>query len=166
MKRKLKYKRVIMVSIIFVFIIIIVIYMYMNRRHDYEYTGAIQTYTASYRQDDKVYTFDLKAFEKAGIQYVSLNDMYNMVVILDKNTKVYLNYNQHVMTYELTNQTYLFDYGHDKIVYNNKCIEFNNKDEHIYVSHKNIYISVFLTEKLLLNNEKKLTFENKNAIIQ
>ncbi len=165
MKRRLKYKRVVGVISLLSIMVVIIVFMATQVKHDYEYTGKVMTYDASYQQDDKVYSFLLKSFTKDKIKYVCLNDIYNIMKILDHNVRAYIDYQAHTMTYELSDKKYVFDYGHDKIVYNNKCIEFENKDEHIYVSHKNIYISVFQTEKLLLNNEKKLKFDNKNAII-
>lgn len=165
MKKKIRYDRFIVVGIIFMIFLIIFIYMYMHTYHFDEYNGDIETYVASYRQDDKVYTFDLKAFYKDDTYYVSLNDMYNMIVILDPNTHVYLDQNKHTLTYEMSDVLYRFDYGHGKIVYNNECIDLRNNGGYIYISHKNVYISVFFIEKLLLKNEKSIKFENKNAII-
>ena len=61
---------------------------------------------------------------------------------------------------------YLFDYGQNKIVYNNECIELKDENEYIYISHKNYYINVSFIEKTVLKNDKKIKFKNKNAIIQ
>lgn len=166
MKKKLRVKRVLSVAILCLLSITIIIYMIMNINHIEEYQGDIKTYVASYRQDDKVYTFDLKTIYQDDIYYVSLNDMYNMIVIIDETAHVYLNQNKHVLTYVMSDISYQFDYGKGKIVYNNECIDLRKNDEHIYISHKNIYISVYFVEKLLLKNEKKIKFENKNAIIQ
>lgn len=166
MKKRIRYDRIIIVGIIFCLLIGIMIYLMMHKTHYYEYSGNIETYTGVYRQDDKVYTFDLKAFIENDVYYVSLNDMYNMVLILDQKTNVYIDQNKHTLTYQLSDISYHFDYGQDKIVYNNDCINLKNKDTHIYIYHKNVYISVYYIEKLLLNNEKKVKFENKNAIIE
>lgn len=166
MKKRIRYDRIIIVGIIFCLLIGVMIYLMMHKTHYYEYSGNIETYTGVYRQDDKVYTFDLKAFIENDVYYVSLNDMYNMVLILDQKTNVYIDQNKHTLTYQLSDISYHFDYGQDKIVYNNDCINLKNKDTHIYIYHKNVYISVYYIEKLLLNNEKKVKFENKNAIIE
>lgn len=165
MKKRIRYDRLILVIGFILFFMIIVVYMGMHRNHYYEYDGEIETYVGTYQQDDKIYTFDLKVFQKDKQYYISLNDMYNMIIILDKNTKVYFNQNKHTLTYQMADMTYYFDYGQDKIVYNNVCINLKNEGTHIYISHKNIYISVSFIEKLLLKNEKKIKFENKNAII-
>lgn len=98
--------------------------------------------------------------------YLSLNDMYNMVLILDKNTKVYVDEQKHTLTYQMSEGNYLFDYGQNKIVYNNECIELKDENEYIYISHKNYYINVSFIEKTVLKNDKKIKFKNKNAIIQ
>jgi len=138
----------------------------MNRSQVHEYDGDIQTYVGTYQQDEKIYTFDLKVFEYQGEYYLSLNDMYNMIVILDEKTRVYLDYDKHTMTYQMSDRTYYFDYGHDKITYDKECIDLKKNKTHIYLSHKNIYLSVSFIEKILLNNQKSIQFENANAIIQ
>ena len=166
MKKKIRYDRIILVGCIFCFVVGILIYLGMHRKHYYQYSGDIETYVGVYRQDDKVYTFDLKAFVENDMYYVSLNDMYNMMLILDDQAHVYIDQNKHTLTYQLSEMTYHFDYGQDKIVYNNDCINLKGKDTHIYIYHKNIYISVYYIEKLLLTDGQKIKFENKNAIIQ
>ena len=166
MKRKIRYDRVLIVSIVFILMISIGIYLSIHKTKYYEYSGNIETYVGVYRQDDKIYTFDLKAFIENDQYYISLNDMYNMIIILDKDASVYMNEQKHTLTYQLSDMDYNFDYGHDKIVYNNDCINLKEKDSHIYIYHKNVYISVYYIEKLLLNNEKSIKFENKNAIIE
>lgn len=166
MKKKLRYDRVVIVGIICVILVGIFVYLMCHRKQVYIYSGDIETYIGTYRQDDKVYTFDLKAFIENDVYYVSLNDMYNMMIILDKETKVYIDQNKHVLTYQLSDINYYFDYGQDEIVYNNDCIDLKNKNTHIYIYHKNVYIPVYYIEKLLLNNEKKIKIENKNAIIE
>lgn len=165
MKKRIRYDRLCLVIGIVVILIIILGYMGMHRNHYYEYDGEIETYIGTYQQDDKIYTFDLKVFQKNDQYYVSLNDMYNMIILLDKNTKVYFNQNKHTLTYQMSDKTYYFDYGQDQIIYEDQCIDLKNKSTHIYISHKNIYVSVSFIEKLLLKNEKKIKFENKNAII-
>lgn len=52
----------------------------------------------------------------------------------------------------------------NEIKYENDCININENGSHIYISHKNIYLSVYFIEKILLKNEKKIKIENKNAI--
>lgn len=165
MKKKIRYDRLSFVIGCIVIFIMLFAYMVMHRNHYYEYQGEITTYIGTYEQDDKIYTFDLKAFQEDNQYYLSLNDMYNMIILLDKNTKVYFNQNKHTLTYQMSDITYYFDYGQNQIVYNNECIDLDNESTHIYISHKNIYISVSFIEKLLLKNEKKIKFENKNAII-
>ncbi|WP_050638317.1 hypothetical protein [Candidatus Stoquefichus sp. SB1] len=165
MRKKIRYDRLMIVGLVCILVISIFIYMLTQRKQEHVYSGNIETYIGTYRQNDKVYTFDLKAFIENDQYYISLNDMYNMMIILDEKSKVFINQNKHVLTYQLSQIDYHFDYGHDKIVYNNDCIDLNKKNDHIYIYHKNVYISVYYIEKLLLNNEKKIKFENKNAII-
>lgn len=164
--KKLRYDRIIFIVIIFMIILGMGLYLYMNRNHYHEYDGDIKTYTCTYRQDEKVYAFDLKVFQIQNDYYVSLNDLYNMIVILDKDAHVYIDENKHMMVYELSDITYYFNYGQDRIVYNNDCIKLDDYNSHIYISHKNVYLNVFFIEKLLLNNEKKIKFQNETAIIQ
>lgn len=164
--KKLRYKRIIFVVGICILMMTIVLYMYRHRNHFYEYNGDIKIYTCTYRQDNKVYSFDLKAFQIKNNYYVSLNDLYNMIVILDKDAHVYLQTNKHIMVYELKQITYYFNYGQDKIVYNNDCIKLKDYNYHIYISHKNVYINVFFVEKLLFNHEKSIKFHNETATIQ
>ena len=164
--KKIRYDRVFITIMIFIVIVFVFIYLAMNRSRVYEYEGNIDTYTGTYRQDDKIYTFDLKAFVLDVEYYVSLNDMYNIMVILDKDTKVYLDYDKHTMTYMMSDMTYYFDFGHDKIMSKNETIDLQKNDTHIYISHKNVYLSVSFIEKILLKNEKSIQFENANAIIQ
>jgi len=130
-----------------------------------QYHGDIETYACTYQQDDKIYAFDLKGFVYKEKQYVSLNDIYNVMEIIDKNTKVYLDQNRYRMVYKLSDKTYFFHYRKDLITCNNTSIDVKNYDSHIYISHKNVYINIFFVEKLLLNNEKSIKFKNKNAII-
>lgn len=164
--KRLRYKRVVIVSVGFCLIVMILLYMFFHRNRFYEYEGKIDTYVATYRQDNKLYTFDLKGFQKDEKMYLSLNDMYNMVLILDKNTKVYVDEQKHTLTYQMSEGNYLFDYGQNKIVYNNECVELKDENEYIYISHKNYYINVSFIEKTVLKNDKKIKFKNKNAIIQ
>ncbi|MCI9094097.1 MAG: hypothetical protein HFF36_10010 [Coprobacillus sp.] len=164
--KKIRYNRVVLVSIFILLIIIMIFYLYLNRNQYYEYDGDIQTIPCTYRQNSKIYSFDLKIFQLEDDYYISLNDLYNMIVILDKNAHVYIHENKHVMVYELTNKTYYFKYGQDKIIYNNDCIHLKDYHTHIYISHKNVYMNVSLIEKLLLNNEKKIKIKKENAIIE
>lgn len=164
--KKLRYDRVMLVVTIFIFIIGIILYMYMNMSHYYEYKDNIKTYVGTYRQDGKIYTFDLKAFQVKDDNYISLNDLYNVMIILDNDINVYIQENKHVMVYELSDITYYFNYGQDTIVYNNDCIKLEDYNSHIYISHKNIYLNVFFVEKLLFKNEKKIKFQNETAIIE
>ncbi|MEG0276521.1 MAG: hypothetical protein RR630_05790 [Coprobacillus sp.] len=163
--KRLNYRKVVFVCGLSIFIVCIVIYMIGQMNHIYNYDQDIAVYKVTYKNDEKIYNFDLKSFEENDIRYVSLNDMYNMMVIMDKDAKVYMDENRHLMKCEFSQNVLDISYAKDEIVYNNNCVEFENNDEHIYVSHKNIYISVFLTEKIVLNNEKKMKFENKTAII-
>lgn len=105
--KKLRKDRVIMICIIFILLIFMMIYMMSCMGKEYEYQGDIQTYPCTYRQDDKIYAFDLKSFEFNQQRYVSLNDIYNIMLILDKNTHVYINQNKHIMVYELSHMTYI-----------------------------------------------------------
>ncbi len=164
--KKLKYKRVIYVSMIVLCLISMSIYLFINRSHIHEYNGNIKTYVGTYRQDNKVYTFDLKGFYAHDQYYVSLNDMYNVVVIMDKEATVFLHPDKHLLKYKMRDGEYCFDYGYHKIVYNNDCIDLKKNRDYIYVSHKNIYISVSLIEKIILKNEKKIKIEDANAIIE
>lgn len=163
--KKLRKDRVIIVCLIFICFVLITIYIISCIGREHKYQGDIQTYTCTYRQDDKIYAFDLKSFEINQQRYVSLNDIYNIMLILDQKTHVYINQNKHIMVYELSHITYFFHYKKDKITYENKVIEMKNYDSHIYISHKNIYINIFFVEKMLFNNEKIIKFKNKNAII-
>ncbi len=162
--KRLRYKRVVGVGIITLVLIFIMFYLFMNKNQFYEYSGTIETYVCSYRQDDKVYTFDLKGFKEEKM-YVSLNDMYNMIVILDKNAHVYIDKHRHTMVCEMNDKIYYFDYGQDEISYDDKSIDMSDYQSHIYISHKNVYIRVDFIEKILLNNKKKISFKNKTAII-
>lgn len=166
MKKKIRYNRVMIVGVILCVMIVIFIYLMAHRNQICEYSGEIETYVGTYQQDDKIYTFELKGFQLDDVSYLSLNDMYNMIVILDKDAHVYLDQNKHSLTYEMSQNSYCFDYGQHKIVYNNGCIDMKKNDNYIYISSKNIYISVEYIEKSLLNNEKKIKIENKNAIIE
>lgn len=166
MKKKLNYRRVSCVIVIIVLLIGIILYLLSQMSHVKEYTGYIETYQTTYIDNDKIYSFDLKSLSENDKQYISLNDMYNMMVILDKDAKVYMDENKDMMRCEFKHNIMDVYYGKNKIVYNNNCVESKDYDNKIYVSHKNIYISVFLTEKLVLNNEKELKFENKTAIIE
>ena len=56
-------------------------------------------------------------YKRQDIWYASLNDMYNMVVIMDKNARVYIDQNKHTLTYQLSDSDYHFDYGRGRIVY-------------------------------------------------
>ena len=163
---KIRYDRLITVGVIVSIIIGLFIYLMSHKVHDEEYNGKIETYVASYRQNDKIYTFDLKAFQKDDIWYASLNDMYNMVVIMDKNARVYIDQNKHTLTYQLSDSDYHFDYGRGRIVYNNDSIDLRKNSHDIYISHKNVYVSVYFIEKIVLKNEKKINLKNKNAIIE
>lgn len=162
---KLRYKRVILVVIVFCLVIGIVSYLFFHRCYYYEYEGTIETYIGSYQKDQKIYTFDLKGFEVKEEVYLSLNDLYNWFVIEDEQAKVYVDYQKHTMVYQLSDATYYIDFGRDEIKYNDDCINVEKNNEHIYISHKNIYLSVYFIEKILLKNEKNIKFENKNAII-
>lgn len=162
---KLRYTRVIGLIVIIVVMVFVGLYLYVNRSVIYEYQGDIQSYVCSYRQDDLVYTFDLKAFEEDDM-YVSMNDMYNMMVILDPQTRVYTNYQKHTMVYVLSDETYYFDFGHDEISYDDQCIDVTHDQSHIYVCDKNIYMNVNFVEKLLFKEQLKIKFKNKNAIIE
>lgn len=164
--KKLRYDRLILVMIILILVMGIILYMYVNKYHCYEYKEKVHTYICTYRQDEKVYSFELKAFQVNNDYYVSLNDLYNVMVILDDDTHVYIQENKHMMVYELSSVTYYFNYGQDKIVYNNDCIKLEDYNSHIYISHKNVYVNVFFIEKLLFKNEKKIKFQNETAIIE
>lgn len=163
--KKLRYKRVILVIMIFVLFVSIVGYMYLQRSQYFEYKGPITTFTTTYQQDEKIYMFDLKGFQKDEQYYLSLNDLYNWFVIQDSKNKVYVDYGKHTMVYQLDNEVYYIDFGRDEIKYKDDCININKNGSHIYISHKNIYLSVYFIEKILLKNEKKIEIENKNAII-
>lgn len=163
--KKLRYKRVILVIMIFVLFVSIVGYMYLQRSRYFEYNGTITTYTTTYQQDEKIYIFDLKGFFKDEQYYLSLNDLYNWFVIQDSENKVYVDYGKHTMVYQLNDEVYYIDFGRDEIKYKNDCININENGSHIYISHKNIYLSVYFIEKILLKNDKKIKIENKNAII-
>lgn len=163
--KKLRYKRVILVIMIFVLFVSIVGYMYLQRSQYFEYKGPITTFTATYQQDEKIYMFDLKGFQKDEQYYLSLNDLYNWFVIQDQNAKVYVDYGKHTMVYQLHDVTYHIDFGRDEIRYNGNCINVSKNNQHIYISHKNIYLSVYYIEKILLKNENQIKIENKTAII-
>ena len=162
---KLRYKRVVLVVMIGCLLIGIVSYLFLNRCHYYEYDGTIDTYIGSYQKDQKIYTFDLKGFEVGEKVYLSLNDLYNWVVIEDEDAQVYVDYQKHTMVYQLSDTTYYIDFGRDEIKYNDDCINVEKNNENIYIYHKNIYLSVYFIEKILLKNEKNIKIENKNAII-
>ena len=163
--KKLRYKRVILVIMIFVLFVSIVGYMYLQRSQYFEYKGPITTFTATYQQDEKIYMFDLKGFQKDEQYYLSLNDLYNWFVIQDSKNKVYVDYGKHTMVYQLHDVTYHIDFGRDEIRYNGNCINVSKNNQHIYISHKNIYLSVYYIEKILLKNENQIKIENKTAII-
>ena len=163
--KKLRYKRDILEIMIFVLFVSMAGYMYLQRSRYFEYNGTITTYTTTYQQDEKIYIFDLKGFFKDEQYYLSLNDLYNWFVIQDSKNKVYVDYGKHTMVYQLNDEVYYIDFGRDEIKYKNDCININENGSHIYISHKNIYLSVYFIEKILLKNEKKIEIENKNAII-
>lgn len=163
--KKLRYQRVILVGAMILLIMSLLIYMYFQRSHSYEYHGTVTTYIGTYRQDEKIYTFDLKGFQIDEQYYLSLNDLYNWFVIQNEKTKVYVDYGKHTMVYQFEDEVYYIDFGRDEIKYNNDCIKTKENNQHIYVSNKNIYLSVYFIEKILLKNEKKIEFKNKNAII-
>ena len=123
------------------------------------------TYIGTYHKDEKIYTFDFKGFQKDNQYYLSLNDLYNWFVIQDQNAKVYVDYGKHTMVYQLHDVTYYIDFGRDEIRYNGNCINVSKNNQHIYISHKNIYLSVYYIEKILLKNENQIKIENKTAII-
>ena len=164
--KKIRVDRVLIVCFVFVIVLVIMVYLFLNRSHYYEYQDDITTYVGVYRQDEKIYTFDLKAFQKDNHYYVSLNDFYNVMIVIDKNTHVYLHESKHMLVYVLKNKTYYFNYGQDKIVYDDECLDMEDYHSHIYISRKNVYINVFFIEKLFFNNKKSIKFENKNAIIE
>jgi len=164
--KRIRYNRVVFVIVVLITIVSLLLYLYYHQNYFYEYDGDIQTYVCSYQQDKKIYTFDLKGFQIDEENYVSLNDLYNVIVIMDEKAHVYMQVHKHMMVYELSDITYYFHYGQDRIVYNNDCIKLKDYDSHIYISHKNVYINVFFIEKLLFNNEKKIKFQNENAIIE
>lgn len=163
--KKLRYKRVIMVIVVFLLIVGIIGYMYAKRSRYYEYQGTVTTYIGTYQQDEKIYTFDLKGFQIDEQYYLSLNDLYNWFVIQDEDAKVYVDYGKHTMVYQFNQEIYYIDFGRDEIKYNNDCINVNKNNQHIYISHKNIYLSVSFIEKILLKSENNIKIENKNAII-
>lgn len=165
MWKKLRYRRVALCLFVLLGLFIIGIYMFFQRNHEYVYQGAVQTYTAIYHQDEKTYTFDLKGFVQADKSYLSLNDIYNVMLVIEPQTQVYLETSKHLMTYHINQKNYYFDYGQDTIKYDDQCIDVGKYGEHIYISHKNVYISVYFIEKILFKNEKKIKLENKNAII-
>ena len=82
---------------------------------------------------------------------------------------MYFNYPFCDTIYQIAGQkyspAYYIDFGRDEIKYNDDCINVEKNNEHIYISHKNIYLSVYFIEKILLKNEKNIKIENKNAII-
>ncbi len=164
--KKLRYGRVLFAIIMMSVMIVLFVFLIMNSSHVYEYDGDIETYVGTYQQDDKIYTFDLKGFELGEEMYLSLNDMYNVIVIIDPETKVYLDYDKHTMTYQLSDKSYYFDFGHDCIMTEDGRIDLKKYETHIYLSSKNIYLSVSFIEKILFDNEKSIRFENANAIIQ
>ena len=145
--KKLRYERVLLVGVILCLLIGTIGYMYCHRSRYYEYQGAMTTYIGTYHKDEKIYTFDFKGFQKDNQYYLSLNDLYNWFVIQDQNAKVYV------------------DYGKHEIRYNGNCINVSKNNQHIYISHKNIYLSVYYIEKILLKNENQIKIENKTAII-
>ena len=53
-----------------------IFYLYLNRNQYYEYDGDIQTIPCTYRQNSKIYSFDLKIFQLEDDYYISLNDLY------------------------------------------------------------------------------------------
>lgn len=162
--KRLRYDRVISVIIVGL-LLICGIYLMFHRASVKEYQGNVETYSAVYRQDDKVYSFDLKGFQKDHKTYFSLNDIYNVIVILDDQSHVYVDTKRHVFVYDTSQGEYRFDYGYQQIVYNNKCVELSDSNDYIYVLNKNYYLNVEFIEKILFNNEKKIKIENKNAII-
>ncbi len=163
--KKLRYERVLLVGVILCLLIGTIGYMYCHRSRYYEYQGAMTTYIGTYHKDEKIYTFDFKGFQKDNQYYLSLNDLYNWFVIQDQNAKVYVDYGKHTMVYQLHDVTYHIDFGRDEIRYNGNCINVSKNNQHIYISHKNIYISVYYIEKILLKNENQIKIENKTAII-
>lgn len=162
--KKLRYDRIV---IVFIAVLLIVCGMYLlfHKVNVKEYHGKIETYTATYRQDDKVYSFDLKGFQKDGKTYFSLNDIYNVIVILDKKAHVYVDSKRHVFVCVTSQEEYVFDYGYHNIVYNNKCVELKDMNDYIYVFNKNYYLNVEFIEKILFESKKSIKIENKNAII-
>ena len=159
--KKIRVDRVLIVCFVFVIVLFIMVYLFMNRSHYYEYQDEIKTYFVVYMQHEKIYTF-----QKENQYYVSLNDFYNVMIVIDKNTHVYLHENKHMLVYVLKNKTYYFNYGQDKIVYDDECLDMEDYHSHIYISRKNVYVNVFFIEKLFFNNKKSIKFENKNAIIE
>ena len=146
-------------------VIICMIYLLFHQVNIRQYNGNIDTYSATYRENGKIYSFDLKGFTKENKTYFSLNDIYNVIVIMDDKTHVYLDEKRHVFVIQTSDEKYTFDYGYHKIVYNNKCVELKDKNDYIYIFNKNCYLNVEFIENILFHNEKKIKIENKNAII-
>ena len=97
-----------------------------------------------------------------------IQDSKNKVYVdYGKHTMVYqyVDYGKHTMVYQLHDVTYHIDFGRDEIRYNGNCINVSKNNQHIYISHKNIYLSVYYIEKILLKNENQIKIENKTAII-
>lgn len=163
--KKLRYDRILLV-VSMILIVLVSFFLFSQMSRDRVYEGQIQTMTATYRQNSKIYSFELKVFEEDGQNYISLNDIYNVISIIDRGSHVYLDENRHVMIYELKKGKYNFYYGKDKIVYNNISIDTQKYNSHIYISHKNVYINVYFIEKYLLNSQKKIKIKNKTATIQ
>lgn len=162
--KQIKYKNVMIVLAGITVLILVLILCFSI--HDDNYHGNVNTYVASYRENGKVYTFDVKGFHDGNDMYLSLNDMYNMIVILDKRAKVYIHVDNHTMVYEMYDEKYYFDYGHHKIICPYGVYYFNRNNKHIYVSDKNIYIPVCYIEKILLQDTRRINIENANVIIE
>lgn len=164
--KKLRYNRVMIVSIVLIILIGIGIYLWMNMNHYYDYQGDIQKRTCTYTHNNKIYSFDLNTFQDDGHDYVSLNDMYNMIFILDSKTKVYIDENKHILVYKMSDDTYYFRYGHDQIISDRLTINVNENKTHLYRKDGHIYIDCFYIEDIFFNHKKKITFQNEKAIIQ
>ena len=87
--KRLRYDRLMIVLIGFLGLSIFMIYLFSHMSHIYDYQGDIQTLTCTYQQDDKLYLFQLKTFKEKDVRYISLNDMYNVMIVFDKDEGLY-----------------------------------------------------------------------------
>lgn len=166
MNRKLKKDRIIILGILLCIFISLFFYIYQHMNHIHEYPNNIKTFTGCFSYQEKIYTFDVKSFVYEDNVYLSLNDMYNVIFILEPDSTVYRNTKNNELTYIIKNKKLCFDYGHGIIINNQEQINLRNENMDIFLNKKNVYIPKQYVEKLLLKGKYKVIFKEKYMYLQ